>query len=158
MALEIERKFLVQNDSWRNQGAAEHLCQGYLCAGPLCVVRVRLAENKAFLTIKGPTQGIERTEYEYPIPPADARAMLHSMCTQACLEKTRHTLVYKGHTWEIDEFAGANEGLIVAEIELERADQPFERPPWLGREVSHDPRYVNANLVKNPYSAWKAQA
>ena len=158
MALEIERKFLVQNDSWRNQGTAEHLCQGYLCAGPLCVVRVRLAGNKAFLTIKGPTQGIERTEYEYPIPPADAHAMLHSMCTQACLEKTRHTLLYNGHTWEIDEFAGANEGLIVAEIELERADQPFERPPWLGREVSHDPRYVNANLVKNPYSAWKAQA
>lgn len=155
MAIEIEKKFLVKNTSWKPQSHAQYMVQGYLYTSPECTIRIRIAEDQAFLTLKGASTGISRAEYEYPIPLADARAMLASMAQKPCIEKIRHTLVVAGSTWEIDEFLGENKGLIVAEIELENENQLFAKPDWLGAEVSEDPRYTNAMLVQSPYSTWK---
>lgn len=155
MAQEIERKFLVTGEGWRDGAhASVHCVQGYLASDASCSIRVRIAGERAWLGIKGANLGIERTEFEYRIPLADARELLARFCVRPLIEKTRHYLHYGGHLWEIDEFAGENAGLVVAELELERVDEPFERPPWLGDEVSADPRYYNVSLVTRPYGRW----
>ena len=155
MAREIERKFLVIRDRWRPNGArGTHYRQGYLSTDPARVVRVRTAGDKALLTVKGPTVGTSRREYEYRIPVDDANEMLDQLCLRPLIEKVRYRQVFGGHTWEIDVFAGANDGLVVAELELPTEDAAFERPPWLGAEVSDDPRYFNSNLVRVPFTRW----
>jgi adenylate cyclase len=152
MPTEIERKFLVTGTEWR-QADSVRIIQGYLCCDKGRTVRVRLAGEKAFLTIKGITKGISRPEFEYEIPIADAEQLL-KLCDGQVIEKVRHVVVYKGSKWEVDEFMGENTGLIIAEIELRTEDQIFERPGWLGREVTGEPRYGNAHLASNPYSTW----
>ncbi len=155
MAIEIERKFLLRDDSWRKSARGRHYRQGYIMTGRGVTVRVRTVEDAGFLTIKGKSRGAARAEYEYPIPLADAREMLETLCSGPLIEKTRYLVEYGGFTWEIDEFAGENQGLLVAEIELSSEEQDFPRPPWLGREVTGDSRYFNASLVQNPYGKWK---
>lgn len=155
MGTEIERKFLVQDESWRPQAAGVRCRQGYLCPGSGVTVRVRVMGEQGWLTVKGAGQGIARLEYEYSIPVAEAEEMLINLCEQPLIEKKRYTLEYQGMEWVVDEFFGANEGLIMAELELEHEDQPFSRPAWVGREVTGDPRFFNAALVRNPYSRWK---
>ncbi len=152
MAVEIERKFLVINEDWRtNQGTLYR--QGYLNRDKTRTVRVRIAGSKAFLTIKGISTGASRAEFEYEIPLADVEALM-LICDGPLVEKTRHLVEHGGMTWEVDEFHGENGGLILAEIELQRADQQFEKPSWLGREVTDDARYYNSNLATQPYSSW----
>ena len=154
MAKEIERKFLVKKELWRPKDEGVAIAQGYLAADAARAVRVRLAGERACLTVKGPTKGIERLEFEYEIPPQDARAML-ALCERPWIEKRRYRERYGAHIWEIDCFSGENEGLIVAEIELAHADEAFEAPPWLGEEVSEDSRYLNASLLRLPFSRWQ---
>lgn len=154
MAKEIERKFLVKKELWQPQEEGREIAQGYLAADEARAVRVRLAGGRAFLTVKGPTKGVERLEFEYEIPTDDARAML-ALCERPWIEKRRYLERYGAHTWEIDCFRGENEGLIVAEIELSAANEAFEAPPWLGEEVSDDSRYLNANLMRLPFSHWR---
>ncbi len=155
MATEIERKFLVRDDSWRSGVIrARRLRQGYLVSDAVRSVRVRIEGDEARLNIKSATVGVSRSEYEYPIPLADAEEILANLCGGRLLEKTRHFVRHGGHLWEIDEFAGANAGLVVAEVELDDAAETFDRPPWAGDEVSDDIRYYNARLVERPYSTW----
>jgi len=155
MATEIERKFLVKDDSWRDLSTnSEEIIQGYLANSERGSIRIRIAGGRASLNIKSMTLGVTRTEFDYAIPEDDARDMLQSLCMQPLIDKTRHYVRYRGHTWEIDEFAGANTGLVVAELELKSEDDAFEQPPWLGQEVSHDPRYYNVCLVEHPYKNW----
>lgn len=155
MATEIERKFLVRDDRWREQAApGVRLMQGYLASTPAVTVRARLEGERGVLTIKGATRGIRRSEFEYPIPAADAKAMLSELAATGIIEKTRYPVRCGPHTWELDVFAGDNAGLVVAELELSREDEPFERPSWLGDEVSDDPRYYNANLARQPFTHW----
>jgi adenylate cyclase len=154
---EIERKFLISGDGWR-KGAKGIFCrQGYLVACDDLVVRVRLLGEKAYLTIKGQKTGLSCPEYEYPMPFADAKDMLERICLRPFIEKIRHTLDFKGRTWEIDEFAGGNKGLVIAEVELEHEHQAVELPDWVGREVSYDPKYWNVNLIKHPYGSWSPE-
>lgn len=155
MPVEIEKKFLLAGNAWRQNAVGSHYCQGYISTATGCTVRVRIAGNTGFLTIKGKGIGIVRPEFEYAIPVNDAREMLDSLCTGPLIEKMRYKVDYKGFTWEIDDFSGENEGLVIAEIELSREDEYFEKPPWIGREVTGDPRYFNARLVNNPFSKWK---
>ena len=154
MAKEIERKFLVKKELWRPKDEGVAIAQGYLAADAARAVRVRLAGERAYLTVKGPTKGVERLEFEYEIPADEARAML-ALCERPWIEKRRYRERYGAHIWEIDCFSGENEGLIVAEIELARADEAFEAPPWLGEEVSEDSRYLNASLLRLPFSRWQ---
>ncbi len=154
MATEIERKFLVKGEEWRSLGAGTVYRQGYLSSKKGCSVRVRLAGDQGFLTIKGLTKGFSRTEFEYPIPADDAKEMLDNLCERPLIEKTRHKIEYAGLIWEVDEFAGENQGLIVAEVELSDENYRLELPDWIDKEVSDDPRYYNVNLVQNPYSQW----
>jgi len=149
---EIERKFLVKNQRWQNDALGVPYCQGYLSTQP--TVRVRIAGDQAFLTIKGPIQGISRLEYEYPIPLSDAQEMLDQFCGQQVIRKKRYTLSHQQHTWIVDVFEGQNQGLIIAEIELPSPDTPVDLPNWVGQEVSSDFRYQNACLLKKPYSTW----
>lgn len=156
MAVEIERKFLVTGDGWRAEASRSILMrQGYLAGPPAarCSVRVRIAGEQAFLNIKSLADGIVRDEYEYPLPPADARRMLDTLAGDA-VEKLRHHVVVDGQLFEVDEFGGANAGLVVAEVELASVDARFPRPRWLGVEVSQLQRYYNLNLAVRPYSAW----
>ena len=155
MGTEIERKFLVTGNEWKDMAAGIRYRQGYLSSGKERTIRVRIAGDKAFLTIKGETSGISRMEYEYPISVEDANVLLAELCEQPIIEKKRYTIRYQGFVWEVDEFFGENEGLLVAEIELESEGQEFAKPPWVGKEVSSDRRYANASLVKNPFSTWK---
>lgn len=155
MGREIERKFLVTGDSWRNNAQEESCCQGYICLGKGPTVRVRIIGGRAFLTVKGESRGIVRNEYEYSIPVPDAQEMLDHVCEKPFIEKKRYTVKYKGMIWEVDEFFGENEGLIVAEVELENEDQLFPLPGWVGKEVTGDPRFYNVSLVRNPYAKWK---
>lgn len=155
MALEIERKFLLANDEWRGLDKGKRYRQGYLNKRDGATVRVRTIEDKAYLTIKGPSTNHSRLEYEYPIPIDDALEMLDALTVSAVVEKIRYTINYQGFVWEVDEFFGDNEGLIVAEIELETADQTFPTPPWIGKEVSSEARYFNANLAITPFKEWK---
>ncbi|WP_316430898.1 CYTH domain-containing protein [Leptolyngbya sp. NK1-12] len=154
MATEIERKFLVQGQEWRQLATGVVYRQGYLAASPECTVRVRVAGDQGYLTIKGATQGISRAEYEYAIPLKDATELLNTLCQQPLIEKIRYRIPWQGLLWEIDEFGGENQGLIIAEVELTNADQQPDLPAWIGEEVSHDPRYFNANLAKHPFSRW----
>ncbi|MCK8515693.1 CYTH domain-containing protein [Methylonatrum kenyense] len=155
MAIEIERKFLVRNDAWRDQARpGQPMRQGYIGTMDKASVRVRQTTDRAWLNIKGATLGVQRREYEYPIPAADAEEILTELCSGALIEKTRFEVPFAGHLWEIDVFEGANAGLVVAEIELSSPDQPFQRPDWLGEEVSDDPRYYNACLVEHPWREW----
>ncbi|MCC5795644.1 MAG: CYTH domain-containing protein [Chromatiales bacterium] len=155
MGKEIERKFLVRDDSWREAAQALEIRQGYLCSGPERVVRVRTIGDQAWLTVKGETRGITRREFEYEIPAGEGRQMLDGLCERPLIEKRRHVLQHAGYTWEVDEFFGENEGLVVAEVELEDAKAEIPLPPWAGEEVSGDSRYFNASLIRKPYSSWK---
>ncbi len=155
MGIEIEHKFLVRDDRWRQQvERSARLRQGYLTSDARCSVRVRVAGDQGFLNIKSGTLGIQRSEYEYAIPLAEAEEILDTLCEKPLLEKTRHFVRHDKHVWEIDEFAGDNAGLIVAEVELSRPDEPFARPDWLGEDVSHDIRYYNSRLARHPYNTW----
>ena len=158
MAHEIERKFLVTGDGWNTQ-VSKHVDyrQGYLASDKSCSIRIRVSDTRAHLNIKSATLGVERLEYEYEIPLGDAHEMLDRLSCGPLVEKTRYYVPQGGHTWEIDVFKGDNAGLIVAEIELARADEPFERPAWLGEEVSEDPRYYNVCLARNPFKNWKKE-
>lgn len=155
MSKEIERKFLVNGNAWRTLAQGVLYRQGYLCSAKERTVRVRTAGEKGFLTVKGITNGVTRSEFEYEIPFADADKMLSGLAEKPLIEKRRFKIPAGSLVWEIDEFLGENAGLIVAEIELPDEDAPFERPDWLGREVSNDPRYFNSNLVRHPFSQWQ---
>lgn len=152
MAIEIERKFLVQGDGWRT-AAPVYFAQGYLSRDKTRTVRVRVADERAFITIKGESRGVSRAEFEYEIPLNDGRALL-ALCDQPLIEKYRHFIAAGELCWEVDEFLGENAGLVVAEIELPSEDAPVPKTEWLGAEVSDDSRYYNASLVTHPYSAW----
>ena len=153
MRMEFERKFLVSNDSWQAEAGEGLFCrQGYLVSDPEKTVRIRIMGQEAFLTIKGATQGIGRPEFEYKIPADDAEELL-KRCG-SLIEKTRYIIPHAGMVWELDVFAGKNEGLVLAEIELPEAAREFELPPWAGREVSDDNRYYNACLAQHPFSEW----
>jgi CYTH domain-containing protein len=154
MGKEIERKYLIKDDTWRKDTSGTTYRQGYLSTVKERTVRVRTIDDKGFLTIKGITIGATRREYEYEIPMADANEMLDELCEKPIIEKTRFKISHAGLTWEIDEFAGVNQGLIVAEVELESEDQNIDFPPWVGEEVSGDPRYFNSNLIANPFANW----
>ncbi len=154
MGIEIERKFLVRDDGWRIAADEGVACrQGYLASGEGATVRVRIMGKEAFLTIKGPsTGGLARPEFEYPIPVADAQALL-DLCGNV-VEKTRHRVLHGGLTWEVDLFAGDNTGLVLAEVELEAEAQAVELPEWAGPEVTGDVRYYNAYLARHPFILW----
>lgn len=153
MAIEIERKFLVNDDSWKDQADEGLICrQGYMVSDQDKTVRVRIKGDQAFLTIKGATHGLSRSEYEYEIPAKDAESMF-LLCGDV-IEKTRYLVEHEGMTWEVDVFEGANAGLIMAEIELESEDQTFAMPTWAGKDVSGDKRYYNGCLARDPFSAW----
>jgi adenylate cyclase len=159
MGTEIERKFLVVSDAWR-EGARDALRfrQGYLPGVETASVRVRVSGGHAWLNIKSATLAVSRREYEYPIPLADAEEILDGLCQRPLIEKTRHHVPFGGHLWEVDVFDGDNAGLVVAEIELTSPDEPFDRPPWVGAEVSHDRRYYNVSLVRHPFRDWAGPA
>jgi CYTH domain-containing protein len=154
MATEIERKFLVKGDEWRGLATGTIYRQGYLSTKKGCTVRVRLVGDGGYLTIKSSTQGISRAEYEYPIPALDAIQMLDNLCEAPLIEKTRYKIEYAGLTWEVDEFAAENQGLIIAEVELTDENQIIELPDWIGKDVSDDPKYYNVNLAQHPISQW----
>lgn len=151
---EIERKFLVKNDGWRGRAEGVLFRQGYIARTQDRTVRVRVAGETGMLTIKYRDEGLVRSEFEYRIPLEEAQALLDGLDTGEVIEKMRFTFEENGSVWEVDEFMGANEGLIVAEIELESEDQDFVRPDWLGAEVSKLSRYLNVELSKLPYTAW----
>jgi len=155
MATEIERKFLLRDDSWRAEAdRGVMIRQGYLAGSDKSSIRVRVVDDRANINIKSATLDVTRQEYEYPIPLIDAHEMLNSLSEGPLIEKTRYHVHYGRHQWEIDVFSGDNEGLIVAEIELSSQDEDFERPTWLGDEVSDDTRYYNVCLVSHPYKDW----
>ena len=153
MGKEIERKYLISGEAWKALGEGTLFRQGYLNSQKERVVRARTMGEKAALTIKGITVGATRLEFEYEIPFADAEQLLE-LCEQPLIEKTRYKFDHAGLTWEIDEFHGVNDGLIIAECELESEDQHIDKPDWVGDEVTGDPRYYNSNLIANPYSTW----
>lgn len=153
MAKEIERKFLVVGEAWRKLAQGTLYRQGYLSTVKERTVRVRTIDDQGFLTVKGITVGATRLEFEYPIPVADAHKMLE-ICEQPLVEKYRYKIAHAGLIWEVDEFLGVNQGLIVAEVELTSESQVFEKPDWVGAEVTQDPRYFNANLIKHPFTKW----
>ena len=156
MALEIERKFLICSDEWRTQVThRELLRQGYLSSGSQCSIRARVAGEQAWLNLKARRSGMTRLEFEYPIPVADANEILDELAQGPILEKYRHLIPAGEYVWEVDEFLGANAGLIVAEIELPSENAQFERPSWLGKEVTEDERYYNFNLAQKPYGEWR---
>ncbi len=154
MGIEIERKFLVEGDGWKSAAEEGLACrQGYLDSGQGATVRVRIIGREAFLTIKGATTGITRSEFEYEIPVPDAAELLE-LCGDAIVEKRRHFIKHSGMIWELDVFSGSNTGLIMAEIELESERQPFVLPEWVGEDVSSDPRYRNVYLARHPFGNW----
>ncbi len=154
MAQEIERKYLLTGDQWRNLAEGTHYRQGYLSTVKERTVRVRTIGEKGYLTIKGITVGISRLEFEYEIPTDDANELLDELCERPIIEKHRYKIPYGGLVWEVDEFHGVNEGLVIAEVELESDDQAIDVPAWVGEEVSGDPRYFNAALVRCPFNTW----
>ncbi|MCC5861544.1 MAG: CYTH domain-containing protein [Gammaproteobacteria bacterium] len=157
MGTEIERKFLLQGEAWREGASGLDYRQGYLSTDKQRTVRVRVVGARAMLTIKGMTHGIRRVEFEYPIPQDDAEQLL-ALCHRPLIEKTRYRVEHAGLVWEIDEFHGENAGLLVAEVELEDESQAIQLPAWVGEEVSDDPRYFNSNLARHPYSEWRDEA
>ncbi len=158
MATEIERKFLIKDDSWRAGVTGLLMRQGYVATRGQATVRVRVVGERAYLTLKGPAQGLVRPEFEYPIPLEDGVTLLETLCELPLIEKYRYSLPLGQVVWEIDEFLGVNQGLIIAEVELTAADQMIELPAWVGQEVTADPRYLNANLVHYPFSLWQTDA
>ncbi len=154
MPLEIEHKFLVNSTAYRTLAEPVRYRQGYLAVLPEKVIRVRTVGDKGFITIKFRVTSLTRIEYEYEIPLVDAEKMLNIMCIGLLIEKVRYQISFKGFTWEVDEFKGENEGLIVAEIEVKKEEEIFIKPGWVGEEVTNDPRYINSNLSKRPYSTW----
>lgn len=156
MGLEIERKFLVKGDRWRSLATATPYRQGYIVATKERVVRVRIAGDQGYLTIKGESVGSRRAEYEYSIPVTDAAELLDTLCDRPQIEKVRYRLAIGDLVWEIDEFHGENAGLIMAEVELPREDYPVQLPDWIDAEVTQDSRYYNAYLSKHPYSTWNS--
>lgn len=155
MAIEIERKFLVVHTQWKDRASGLVYSQGYLPTRDDSSVRVRIAGDKAYLTIKGKAKGLARAEFEYEIPVSDAETLLSDFCEKPLIEKTRYKVEIDNHTWDVDEFHGENKGLFLAEVELSHENETFSKPDWLGEEVSHDIKYLNANLIKNPYKFWK---
>ena len=154
--IEIERKYLVDTNMWSPSEVGVDIQQGYLSLDIDRTVRVRIYGEDAFITVKGITTGIAREEYEYPIPLEDAKRMLATLCLPGVIRKTRYVEIYYDKTWEIDVFDGDNKGLVVAEIELDSSAEEFELPPFLGDEVSDDPRYFNSSLIKSPFIKWSA--
>ncbi len=155
MAVELERKFRVVGAEWKARAVGVPYRQGYLSTVKERTVRVRTVGDRGFLTVKGLTTGVARLEFEYEIPVADAQRMLDDLCERPLVVKTRYRVPHGALVWEIDEFHADNEGLVVAEVELSDVGQRFDRPAWLGEEVSADPRYFNANLISHPYSTWR---
>ncbi|MCJ7555485.1 MAG: CYTH domain-containing protein [Gammaproteobacteria bacterium] len=156
MGVEVERKFLVANNQWQERvSRSQEMTQGYLGEEGKASVRVRVAGEQAWLTIKSATQGMTRLEYEYPVPVAEGREILSRLTRHAIVAKTRYWVLNGQNTWELDVFQGENEGLVTAELELAREDQEFDIPSWLGPEVTHDARYYNSSLSRHPYSTWK---
>ena len=154
MPKEIERKFLLSSGEWRANARGFFCRQGYLAINERCTARVRVAGGRAFVTVKGRRIGISRDEYEYPVPVEHANEMLERLCEQPIIEKTRHLVREGGVLWEIDEFSGLNQGLVLAEVELRDETQRVALPRWIGKEVTADPKYLNASLVRRPYSLW----
>ncbi len=156
MGLEIERKFLVNREKWNleNKGTGCLFKQGYILTDPEKTIRVRLTDTDGYLTIKGISHGAVRQEFEYLIPPEEALELLHNFASNL-VEKIRYKVRVGGKTWEVDEFMGANAGLLVAEVELTYENEPFELPIWLGKEVTNESKYYNSNLAQNPYSQWR---
>jgi CYTH domain-containing protein len=155
MGTEIERKFIVVGEGWRPGTTGIRYRQGYLSTEIGATVRVRVGDERAFLTIKGPRVGIARPEFEYPLPLADAEYMLDYLCRRPLIEKMRYRVAHGGLIWEVDEFFAENEGLLIAEVELTSAGQTVALPEWVGPEVSEDPRYTNVYLVSHPYNTWR---
>ena len=154
---EIERKFLVAGDFRGEVSGASHIVQGYLSSARGRTVRVRLRDDRGWITVKGPAQGLTRIEWEKEIPAGEAQLLL-SLCEPGAIDKTRHLVpAADGHVWEVDEFHGDNEGLLVAEVELGAEDEPFTRPAWVGEEVTGDRRYYNSSLTKHPFKDWKEE-
>ena len=154
MATEIERKFLVVSDAWRHGAVGKEYCQGYLSRDIDATVRVRIEGDAACITIKGPIHGISRAEFEYSIPVAEA-ILIQCLCQTPLVKKTRYRIPHEDHVWEVDEFHGDNEGLIIAEVELDNENAKIKIPPWVGQEVSDNRRYCNSNLSVNPYKTWR---
>lgn len=156
MPKEIERKFLTTSIDYRTSAKGEAYKQGYICRQADKIVRIRVAGSHAYVTIKGKLHNATtRNEYEYEIPVEHAEEMLSELCEKPLIEKTRYKVCWGKDVWEIDEFHGENEGLVVAELEIPSEDYRFSLPPWIGKEVTDDPKYINANLVTNPYKSWK---
>ncbi len=156
MAVEIERKFLVTGDGWQGHDGIRYR-QGYLSVTAQCVVRVRIGGGHAYMTAKGSNTGIRRLEYEYPIPETDGNEIIDTLCDGRVVEKTRYRVPFGNFIWEVDEFHGANDRLLLAEIELENEEQPFVKPDWVGADVSEDPRYTNAMLAVHPFNNWSVR-
>ncbi len=154
MGREIERKFLVTGNDYRELAIGTHYRQGYLNSQKERVVRIRTIDDQGFITVKGITKGATRLEYEYEISVSDANEMLNELCEQPIIEKHRYKVPMGEFVWEIDEFHGDNEGLTVAEVELLSEDQEYPKPDWIGEEVTGDARYYNSNLIANPYKSW----
>jgi adenylate cyclase len=154
MAIEIEKKFLIKEIPFKKVSHSEHIKQGYIVSDKNKVIRVREKGKEYFITIKGEKSGISRFEFEYRIPEADAIEIFQNFCQVGTIEKTRHYVKHKNHTWEIDEFHAENHGLIVAEIELIAENEVFEIPSWVSKEVTSDSRYYNMNLIMNPFKNW----
>ncbi|MFB3926099.1 MAG: CYTH domain-containing protein [Syntrophales bacterium] len=155
MAVEIERKFLLCSERWREKASpGVFYRQGYVCTEKEYAVRVRIAGNRGYLSVKGAVSETTRREYEYEIPRPDAEEMLSFFCRRRPLEKIRRTVDYEGKTWEIDEFLGENAGLVIAEIELQEEGEPFDMPDWAGPEITKDERYLSVNLYLRPFTSW----
>ena len=157
MAKEIERKFLVNRDLFKPTSEGDYIAQGYLSSTPERTVRVRIKNNRGYLTVKGKNTGISRSEFEYAIPVNDAKELLE-LCEPSIIIKRRYNINFNGSKWEVDVFEGDNEGLIVAEIELASEDESFSKPDWIGEEVSFDVRYYNSHLSKQPFKSWSLQS
>lgn len=155
MAEEIERKFLVNGDGWRETATGTSYRQGFLSTEPERTVRVRVAGSRGSITVKGKTIGARREEFEYEIPLSDAERILDTLCKRPLIEKVRYRLSVGAHIWEVDVFEGDNAGLVVAEVELGSEGEAFDKPDWAGAEVTDDPRYFNSNLVAKPYRDWQ---
>ena len=155
MGKEIERKFIVEGNEYKELSKAVLYRQGYLCSDMKRTVRVRVCGNKGYITVKGKSRGSTRPEYEYEIPADDANEMLENLCEKPIIEKFRYKYSFEGFIWEIDEFLGENQGLVIAEIELPDENTKFSKPVWIGKEVTGMPEYYNSSLVQNPYKNWK---
>ncbi|HAC62706.1 MAG TPA: adenylate cyclase [Cyanothece sp. UBA12306] len=155
MAIEIERKFLVKGDSWRSLGTGKVYKQGYiLTQNKITTVRARIVGDRGYLTLKGKIKGLARSEFEYPIPKEDAQIILETLCDSPLIEKIRYSISLNNLVWEVDEFTGDNQGLILAEVELNDENQYLKLPDWIGEEVTHDLKYYNVNLCQHPYKLW----